>query len=191
MEPREPIDVKILGDEPGDDIDVKILETPLSEVERVERQTGLPIRKVEDVKEVIEAPLVKAGQILFTKGIKTIHSSSNRLHVEAGSNNAADLVIDAEELSPANLEIAEKLAADPDPSLGYEVVIESPSDQPSRSGITSSKKTVTLLIPMEEGITLEEIERRSVDFASHFEPNDLIKIDVPDEDDDTIKIEVE
>lgn len=181
MEPREPIDIKILEDElPKDDIEIKVLETPLSEVDRITRQTGLPIRTVEDVKEVIEPPLVKAGQILFTKGMRTIHSSANRLHVEAGSSDAAHLVVDAEDLSLANLAIAEDLAASHDTSRGYEVVIESPSEgQRTRSGITTSKKIVTLSIPMEEGITLEEIERRSVDFANHFEPNDLIKIEVP------------
>ncbi len=189
MEPREPVDVKILGDAPHDDVEVKILETPLSEVERIERQTNLPIRSVEDVKEVFEAPLVKAGQILFAKGIKTTYSSANRLHVESGNSEAATLTINTQSLSPENLEIARNLANNPEPSRGYKVIIERPEDRQTQYGMRNDRTDIIFTVPMEEGITLEEIERRSVDFANHFEPNELIKVDVPDSD-DTIKIDV-
>lgn len=177
MEPREPIEIKILhetSEEPKHDIEIKVLETPLSEVEPISRPRSLHVEKKADLAEIIEWPLLKACEIFFDKRIATYESTANREHIRYKYPVAASLSIVGDKLSEANKAIAKSMASGEILTPGYTVSIEDPTRYEPMH-----KMMVSFDIPMEEGITAEEIERRSIDFANHFEPNDLISIEVP------------
>lgn len=153
-----------------EEVEVKILPAGLSEVEPIKKSRALRVERPEDLKEVVETPLLKACQILYTKHIETYESSANKGHITYKHPSAALLTLNGDQLTPENLEIARKMADGE--TFGYEVELTDPQAYEPRY-----KMMVVFRVPMRDGIGVEEIEEKSVDFANRFIPN-VIKIDV-------------
>ena len=77
----------------------------LTEVEPI-KNSFKHILKKEDLKEVVEPPLLTACEILYDKNIETKSSSANKDNVEQGF---AYIYIDYDTLSPANQEIGKQI----------------------------------------------------------------------------------
>lgn len=78
---------------------------PLSQVEPIEER-GISVQGSEDLKEVVESPLLEACQILYEKGIRTIMSSANKKDLSVGE---VYIIIDHDTLSPENKKLAESM----------------------------------------------------------------------------------
>lgn len=74
----------------------------LKDVKRILGDPGQKITSVEDIKRLVEEPLVKPVTILFNKGIITFFSTANPAF------DFASIVIEPNQLSKANLELAKK-----------------------------------------------------------------------------------
>lgn len=181
---NEPINIHI-GDNKDPDIEVKVLGTPLGDIEPIQRTRGIQINSVEDLKEVVEAPLLKCAQILYLKGIPTYESSANKTHLQWGMPIGIGVIVD--KLSPENVNVVDELAKGNTSDRGYTV------DFVDSAHYSPYQRIAYFHVPVSEDLTLEEIEQRSVDFANHFESNETIKIEVPDASgrDDVMKIDVD
>lgn len=72
----------------------------LRDVKRIKGMPGQEINSVEDIRRLVEEPLVKAAIIFFEKKIKTSWSSANPAF------GFAAIVLVPESLSPKNLDLA-------------------------------------------------------------------------------------
>lgn len=80
-------------------------ETLLSQIDPIE-QGGLTPDSKEELKTLVEAPLLEACQILYNKNIKTLFSSANKKDLSIGK---VYITIDYNSLSLKNQEIARNL----------------------------------------------------------------------------------
>lgn len=77
----------------------------LTEVLPIEKSRGVTIYKKEQIRDVVEEPLVKACEIFWDKNIKTCETSANNKDIE---NGFAWMRIDFDSLSDENKKIALK-----------------------------------------------------------------------------------
>src|SRR4030042_3467495 len=82
-------------------------ETPvrLDEVAPI-KQSYRPIRKREDIRDIVETPLVTACEELYDKNVHTRSTSANKESVQTGF---AYIMIDYDTLSPENQELGRQL----------------------------------------------------------------------------------
>ena len=120
--------------------------TLLSEIEPIE-QGGLSVESRDELKHLVEAPLLEACQQFFDKGIRTVFSSANKKYV--GTN--AHIALDFESLSPANKAIAL--------SVGKEGIIHG----------SIQRKCIYIEIPVAASATLGEIKQKALTMVDKFE----------------------
>ncbi len=120
--------------------------TPISDIEPIE-QGGLTPQDREGLRNLVEAPLLDACQLLYDKGVKTVFSSANKKDV--GRYGSID--IDFESLSPNNKTIALRIG--------------------KANGIWGSipRKGVSIQIPITPQSTLGEIREAGLAIAQQFE----------------------
>ncbi len=82
---------------------LEILNRKISDIEPIGESRNIEIKNREDLKGLIEAPLLSACQELYDKNIRTLSSSANKQDIHYGSGH---IVIDFDTLSDANKEIA-------------------------------------------------------------------------------------
>ena len=126
----------------------RILDSnPISAIEPIE-QGGLTPQSREDLKKLVELPLLEACQKFFDKGIRTVFSSANKKDIEIGH---AHIALDFESLSPQNKEIAL--------SLGKEGIIHG----------SRIRKGIYLEIPVNEHSTIGQIKDEALSLVDKFE----------------------
>ncbi len=130
--------------------------TPISSVKPIE-EGGLLVRNVDDLKELVEAPLLEACQVLFIKGIKTVFSSANEKDVESGY---VYITIDYNTLSEENKKIALNAGE-----------LESVHGSIQSQG-------VYIKIPITENSTVGEIKEKSLGIARSFSDQSNRKFDI-------------
>ncbi len=80
-------------------------DTRISELEGIYDNRGQEIRKREDLRKIVEAPLLKACESIYDKNIKTRGTSANKKDV----GSEAYIIISFDELSKRNQKIGESL----------------------------------------------------------------------------------
>lgn len=121
--------------------------TPISSIEPIE-EGGVVVESKENLKKVVESPLLKSCDLLFDKGIQTIFSSANKKDIEIGKGHIA---IDFESLSEDNKKIALEIG-----KLG------------TIHGSTP-RQGIYLEIPINDQSTLGEINEYTLNLVSQFE----------------------
>jgi len=120
--------------------------TRISEVEPIE-EGGITVASKEDLRRVVEPPLVEACGILFDKGIRTVFSSANKKDV----GRTGHIAIDFDSLSSVNQEIASR--------IGSEGIIHG----------AVVKKGIYLEFPITESSTIGEIRELTLSLVNQFE----------------------
>jgi len=167
---REPVDISVSDGDSAVETEVMVVETPLEQVEPIKRSRALSVESIEDLNEIIEAPLLKACQLLYQRHIPTYESSANREHIRYKYPTAAHISIVGDGLSEENLAIVDGMIAEGN-RYGYVVALHDPASYEPLYRVM-----ITFDVPMEEKITLEGIERKSVHFAERFVENPEIKL---------------
>lgn len=122
----------------------KSKDKSLTEVPAILKSLNTRIINRNEIKELVEEPLVKACEIFWDKNIKTYDSSANAKDIKSG---VCHIRLDYESLSEENREVAREYG-EPYSSVGYWVT--------------------DINIPAEENITVKEIENKSVEIANEF-----------------------
>ncbi len=121
----------------------------LSEVEPIE-QSGVRVTTREALKEVVEAPLLSACEMLYDKNIQTVMSSANKKDVEIGS---AYIDIAFDTLSDENKRVAESLA------------------QPREE---EGVRYVHISIPVSSTTTTQEVKDKAEEIANLFKKQPML-----------------
>jgi len=90
----------------------------LNEVQPIRKSRGLVITKKEQIKEIVEQPLVRACEVFWDKNIKTYESSANSQNIQTGN---CYIRIDFDSLSEENKKIA-KQYGEPYDDVGVQVL---------------------------------------------------------------------
>jgi hypothetical protein len=121
--------------------------TLLNDIEPIE-QGGLNVENREELKYVVEPPLLEACQQFFDKDIRTVFSSANKKDIKVGH---AHITLDFDFLSPVNKQVAL--------SVGEEAMIHG----------SESRKGVYIKIPISESSTMGEVKRKALAIVDKFE----------------------
>jgi hypothetical protein len=121
-------------------------KTSLNEVSPIHKTRGLVITKKEQIKEIVESPVVKACEIFWDKNIQTYESSANSENIKSG---IAWIRINFDTLSEANKKIA----------LQY----GQPYEETMNAG-----QMIELPISVKENETVDEISNKAEDIANSF-----------------------
>lgn len=119
----------------------------LNEISPIQKSRGIIITKREQIKEIVESPLVKACEIFWDKNIQTYESSANSENIKSG---IAWIRINFDTLSDENKKIA----------LQY--------GQPYEEAMNAGQM-IELSIPVKEKEAVNEISNKAVDIANTFE----------------------
>lgn len=117
----------------------------ISEVPAIEESRNMLLRGRADVATLVEAPLVRACEFFFDKGIRTLASSANAKDVADGN---AYIIIDFDNLSPENQEIARTLSV----PISYDGI-----------------QAIKIEIPITTESTSAEIEQAASQIAERFQ----------------------
>jgi len=119
--------------------------TGIPEIEPIQESRGSMIKTRDQLKELVEAPLLGACEELYDKNIRTLSTSANKKDIE--SNQPGYIILDFNSLSEENKKIAEQLG---------ELKHEDNSDQ------------IFIEIPLDQNTTIEEIKKLSADIVDKF-----------------------
>jgi len=112
-------------------------------------ENGSPIIATkEQLKTVVEAPLLAACEALYDKNIRTLASSANRKNIQ---NGEASILVDFDSLSEENKIIARKI-----------------SEPEQASGHGGGGKTFVIAIPVSASSTVAEISKAALTIAQAF-----------------------
>lgn len=125
----------------------------LSDVEPIAASRDRAVLNREQLKSLVEPPLLSACEELFDKNIRTLETTANRTNIETGGNAA--IVIDHDSLSETNRLIAAQLVEEGLATL----------DVDNYDGYTHA---LTVLIPLSPQITVQEIEDKANAIAHRF-----------------------
>ena len=135
-----------------------VLEQPkifsLAEVPAIEESRNQMIVKREQLKKLIEQPLLEACEELYDKNIRTLSASANQRDIQAGE---VYIIIDFDSLSEENQRIAQQYAEPIDYDDG---------------------KAVKVIIPVTDKTALDEIIRETKKIAGTFQKQPAIWIPV-------------
>jgi len=100
-----------------------IKHSSLSEVPAIEGSRNEMIDKREQIKDIVEQPLIEACEDMYKKNIRTLSTSANEKDIKRGE---AHIIIDFDSLSEENQKIAEQYAkpADYDGSKAVKIIIQ-------------------------------------------------------------------
>ncbi len=90
--------------EPGSQ-ETPISHLPITEIGPIEKSRNQMIMGREEIKELVEPPLVRACEQLWDKNIRTLSSSANRKDVGTG----AYIILDYDSMSSENQEVAQEM----------------------------------------------------------------------------------
>jgi len=124
----------------------------LSEVQPIEKSRGIMITKREEIKDIVEQPLVKAIEAFWDKNIKTHESSANNKNIDMGFGW---IRIDFDSLSKENQKIS-KQYGEPQDDLGENIL--------------------EIKIPISKSETVNQISDKAVDIANTFQKQPAIWI---------------
>jgi hypothetical protein len=116
----------------------------LNEVLPIQKTRGLVITKREQIKEIVEGPLVSACEVFWDKNIKTYESSANSQDIQKGH---CYIRIDFDSLSEENKKIAQQYS-EPYNDVGVQVL--------------------ELVIPVTGSETVNEVSDKAVELANTF-----------------------
>lgn len=116
-------------------------------------QFGVNLKNREDIKRIVEIPLVEACEIFWDKNIKTVESSANKEDIQSGHGW---IVLDWDSLSEENKKIAES---------------QSGSLRKAHGG--SETLFFYLEIPMSKGMLAKDISKTASDIANKFQKQKL------------------
>lgn len=124
----------------------KINTVPLlTEISPIHESRGIKITKKEQIKDLVEKPLVKACEIFWDKNIKTYESSANNQDIKEGH---CYIAIDFDSLSENNKNISKQYG---EPHLDININI------------------LRIKIPVIESATVDDISNGSVEIANKFQ----------------------
>ncbi len=121
------------------------VESSLSEVSVIEKTRGIFISKREQIKDIVEKPLLKACEVFWDKNIKTYESSANSNDIKEGF---CWIRIDFNTLSDENKNIGIQIGKQEENNLG--------------------ENTLEIKIPVTEITTIDEISNMAVEIANKF-----------------------
>ncbi len=122
-------------------------KSSLTEVLPIVKNFNLPVLSKEDIKDLVEKPLVKACEIFWDKNIKTLESSANIKDIKGSGY----IGLDFNSLSPENKEIA-KQYAEP-----HELYVNDPN-----------VLSVRIPVAINESDTIEMVSNKAVEIANQF-----------------------
>lgn len=117
----------------------------LTEISAIQKSRNILITKREDIRELVEEPLIKACEIFWDKNIKTYESSAN---VKDIKEKVCYISLDYGSLSEENRKIISEYGK--------------PFDD-------TGKLVIRIYIPVNEKTTKNEIEKESVEIANKFQ----------------------
>ena len=82
-------------------------DTPIGDIEAI-TESGAMVKTREDLVAFVEAPLLEACQVLYDKNIYSVMSSANKQDL-SDDKSCAYILINGQQLSPENREIAENI----------------------------------------------------------------------------------
>jgi hypothetical protein len=112
-------------------------------------ESGCTIKTREQIKDIVELPLLAACEELYDKNIKTLASSANQNDIKIGE---AYILIDFDTLSDENKKVAQQYAS-PEQDNGY----------------WGGGKTVKIAIPISESTTIDYISQKALEIARTFQ----------------------
>ncbi|MEI8270689.1 MAG: hypothetical protein WCG45_04935 [bacterium] len=115
-------------------------------ISAIEKSRGISITKKEQIKELVEQPLVKACEIFWDKNIKTYESSANNKNIKEGF---CWVRIDFNALSEENKNIGMQIGEQQENNLG--------------------ENTLEIKIPITEVATIDEISNSAIEIANKFQ----------------------
>jgi len=121
-------------------------KTSLQEVVPIHKTRGIVITKREQIKEIVEQPLVKTCEIFWDKNIQTYESSANNENIKTG---VAYIRINFDSLSEENKKIAEQHGQ--------------PYEETFNTG-----QVIELIIPIVGNETADEISDKAAGIANEF-----------------------
>ena len=116
----------------------------LTDLEPIEESRNTMIINREQIGQYIESPLVKACEVLWDKGVRTLSTSANKKDISEG---AGYIIIDFDNLSPQNQEVATSLSE----PIEYD-----------------GMQAVKIPIPLDETSILSDIETYALEVADKF-----------------------
>lgn len=122
----------------------------LEDIQPIEHTRNVIIIKREQLKDLVEAPLLEASQIFYDKNIETLSSSANKKDIKKGR---VYIIIDFNSLSPENQKIAKR----------YGDVID-----------YDNTKAVKISIPIDNNTLVIEIEQKATEIANSFEKQSMV-----------------
>jgi hypothetical protein len=117
----------------------------ISKVPIIDKSRSIMIAKRQEIKELVESPLIDACKIFWDKNIRTLETSANEKDTQTGH---AYIGIDFNNLSQENRKIAKRYG-DTHDDLGSTVL--------------------RILIPVNESISITEISEKAVQIANAFQ----------------------
>lgn len=127
-------------------------DVPIESIKSINESRGIAIIKRDQIKEIVEGPLVHACEMFWDKNIKTFESSANANDLNTG---LAYITIHYDSLSQENKEVVR--------DLGFE-----PYEETFNDG-----NVVRLNFEIKKDDTAQEISKKAVDIASRFAPQKL------------------
>jgi hypothetical protein len=112
------------------------------------REGGIPVETREDIKNIVELPLLRACEELYDKNIRTLASSANKKDIESGE---VHILVDFDTLSEENKAIARQHA-----------------EPKQDSGHWGGGRLFIIKIPVSESTTVEEISTKAVAITNTF-----------------------
>jgi len=126
----------------------------IEELEPIEQSRNLWFATRDDISRFVEAPLLKACEILWDKNIRTLSTSANAKDLYDGFGY---IIIDFDNLSEENQQIAQTLAE----PVEYDGMI-----------------AVKIEIPLKEGDTAQDVEMKALEVANQFKTQDATWIPI-------------
>ena len=136
----------------------ELMDRRISEIDAIEKPFNLPVYSIDDLKELVEYPLLPACEELYDKGIVTLASSANGKDIgyqiwrnprQSIPGEGAYIVIDYEGLSKTNKEIG----------MGLGEIF-----------FTDNRCCLKITFPLTEESTVLEVQTMSLDVVHLFVP---------------------
>jgi len=117
----------------------------LAELPAIQESKNQIITTKEQIKDLVEQPLLDACEEMWNKNVRTLSTSANKKDIEVGE---AYIIIDFDSLSEENQKVAQQYAK----PIDYDGV-----------------KAVKILIPVSESTSTDEISRKATEIAGTFQ----------------------
>jgi hypothetical protein len=135
----------------GEQVEPESKPTLLKDIKPIKESRGAIIKTREQLRELVEPPLLPACEALYDKNIQTLETTANSEVIKYGGK--AGIVIKFDTLSEENKNIAKRLC----------------QVEPSADGYT----VATIEVPVDENTSVAEIEEKTLHIANEFRKQPL------------------